>query len=148
MRKMASLSSQTILFQKKKLGWVNSFLHVLGVHHSLAVQAVVGGVNYFFFPAHNFLRAWENLLGPEYIGLGNTELCGYCMPLRQISLQIKRRRKILKVGGLKIRLREKFQTTPTLGQTAPIFERSTLLRLDFLHKRTNGKSSRADLAAT
>ena len=43
---------------------------------------------------------------------------------------------------------EKFQTTPTLGQTAPIFERSTLLRLDFLYKRTNGKSSRADLAAT
>jgi len=43
---------------------------------------------------------------------------------------------------------EKFQTTPILGQTAPIFERSTLLRLDFLHKRTNGRSSRADLAAT
>ena len=64
-----------------------------------------------------------------------------------------RRRKILKVGGLKICLsarsaREKFQTTPILGQTAPICERSTLLRLDFLHKRTNGKSSRADLAAT
>jgi len=46
------------------------------------------------------------------------------------------------------RAREKFQTMPTLGQTAPIFERSTLLRLDFHHKRTNGKSSRADLAAT
>ena len=65
-----------------------------------------------------------------------------------------RRRKILKVGGAKetiaraLRAREKFQTTPTLGQTAPIFERSALLRLDFLHKRTNGKSSRADLAAT
>ena len=43
---------------------------------------------------------------------------------------------------------KKFQTTPTLGQTAPIFERSTLLRLDFLHKRTNGKSSRADLTHT
>jgi len=40
--------------------------------------------------------------------------------------------------------REKFQSTPTLGQTAPIFERLTLLRLDFVHKRTNGKSSRAD----
>ena len=38
-----------------------------------------------------------------------------------------------------------FPTTPTLGQTTPIFERSTLLRL---HKRTNGKSSRADLVAT
>ena len=55
-----------------------------------------------------------------------------------------------RLGGLKIWLRlqsarEKFQTTPTLGQTAPIFERSTL---HFLHKRTNGKSSRADLAAT
>ena len=41
-----------------------------------------------------------------------------------------RRRKILKVGGLKICLsarsaREKFQTTPILGQTAPICERST-----------------------
>ena len=44
--------------------------------------------------------------------------------------------------------RKKFQTMPTLCQTAPIFERLTLLRLDFLHKRTNGKSSRADLAAT
>ena len=41
----------------------------------------------------------------------------------------------------------KFQTTPTIGQTAPIFERSTLLRLDFLHKRTNSKSSTANLAA-
>ena len=60
-----------------------------------------------------------------------------------------RRRKILKVGGAKDMIaREKLQTTPTLGQTAPIFERLTLLRLDFLHKRTNGKSSRADLAAT
>jgi len=51
----------------------------------------------------------------------------------------------LKVGGAKdlIAAREKFQTTPILGQTAPIFERSTLLRLG-----TNGKSSRADLAAT
>jgi len=55
----------------------------------------------------------------------------------------------LKVGGAKdIVAREKFQTTPTSGQTAPIFERSTLLRLDFLRKRTNGKSSTADLAAT
>jgi len=58
-----------------------------------------------------------------------------------------------RLGGLKIWLRtqsacKKFQTTPTLCQTAPIFERSTLLRLDFLHKRTNSKSSRADLAAT
>ena len=57
-----------------------------------------------------------------------------------------------RLRGLKIWMRakhaQKFQTTPTLGQTAPIFERSTRLRLDFLHKRTNGKSSRADLAAT
>ena len=34
-----------------------------------------------------------------------------------------RRRKILKVGGAKDTIaRENFQTTPTLGQTAPIFE--------------------------
>ena len=60
-----------------------------------------------------------------------------------------RRRKILKVGGAKDTIaREKFQTTPTLGQTALIFVRSMLPRLDFLHKRTNSKSSRADLAAT
>ena len=64
-----------------------------------------------------------------------------------------RRRKILKVGGAKDMIAHAkrariFQTTPTLGQTTLIFERSTLLRLDFLHKRTNGKSSRADLAAT
>ena len=33
-----------------------------------------------------------------------------------------RRRKILKVGGAEdMTAREKFQTTPTLGQTAPLF---------------------------
>jgi len=61
-----------------------------------------------------------------------------------------RRRKILKVGGAKdIVAREapaKIKTMLTSGQTAPIFERST--PLDFLHKRTNGKSGTADLAAT
>ena len=50
-----------------------------------------------------------------------------------------RRRKILKVGGAKdmiacAKRARKFQTMPTLGQTAPIFEQSMLLRLDFLHK--------------
>ena len=60
-----------------------------------------------------------------------------------------RRRNIVKVGGAKdMIVREKFQTVPTLGQTAPIFEWSMLQWIDFLHKRTNSKSSRADLAAT
>jgi len=41
-----------------------------------------------------------------------------------------------------------FRPRPLSVKPRPFFNRSTLLRLDFLHKRTNGKSSRADLAAT
>jgi len=56
----------------------------------------------------------------------------------------------IEVGGAKdgCGAQKKIQTTPTLGQTTPIVQRSMLLQLDFLHKRTNGKSSTAALAAT